>query len=109
MRTLRIKWDSAGRPTLPEMSDAIRLETPLVVLDYVAHLEAVVASMSDYVDMPAGVLEALPKVWAAGYTTTEQDGFWHLFAPGGAGIISAASFRELCAAIVSWAAQEDGA
>ena len=85
MKTLRIKWGSDGRPTLPEMSDAIRLETPLVVL------------------------EALPKVWAAGYTTTEQDGFWHLFAPGGEGIISAASFRELCAAIVSWAAQEDGA
>lgn len=52
MKTLRIKWDSAGRPTLPEMSDAIRVATPLVMLDYVAHLEAVVVSMSEYVDMP---------------------------------------------------------
>lgn len=42
------------------------------------------------------IFDVLPRLWAAGYTTKEHDGEWHLFDNQGEGVLAAPSFRLLC-------------
>lgn len=46
------------------------------------------------------IFDILPRLWADGYKTKEQDGKWWLFSCGGEGIISGRDFRGLCVNIV---------
>lgn len=46
------------------------------------------------------VFDTLPRLWALGFKTVEQDGRWWLFAPDGDGVISGETFRDLCVNIV---------
>ena len=46
------------------------------------------------------VFDVLPRLWAAGYKTKEQDGEWWLFRDDGEGICSGRDFRGLCVNIL---------
>lgn len=49
---------------------------------------------------PYPIFDTLPRLWAAGYVTKEQDGEWNLFAPDGEGVLCGKDFRSLCVNIV---------
>lgn len=46
------------------------------------------------------IFDILPRLWASGFKTVEQDGEWHLFEKGGDGLMTGKTFRELCVNIV---------
>lgn len=46
------------------------------------------------------IFDVLPRLWAAGYKTKEQDGEWWLFRSDGEGICSGRDFRGLCVNII---------
>lgn len=46
------------------------------------------------------VFDILPRLWASGHVTKEQDGEWWLFRDDGEGLISGKDFRGLCVNIV---------
>ena len=46
------------------------------------------------------IFDILPRLWATGHKTVEQDGKWHLFRNDGEGLMVGATFRDLCVNIV---------
>lgn len=46
------------------------------------------------------IFDVLPRLWDAGYVTKPQDGSWYLFRSDGEGIVSGATFRDLCVNIL---------
>lgn len=46
------------------------------------------------------IFDVLPRLWATGHKTKEQDGEWWLFDGGGEGIVSGRDFRGLCVNII---------
>jgi hypothetical protein len=46
------------------------------------------------------IFDILPRLWTAGYKTVEQDDKWWLFEPSGDGVVSGATFRDLCVNII---------
>lgn len=51
-------------------------------------------------DFLVPILDILPRLWSRGFRTSEQDGRWWLWRSDGEGIVSGATFRELCVNIV---------
>jgi hypothetical protein len=45
------------------------------------------------------VFDILPRLWATGHKTKEQDGEWWLFRKDGEGLVSGSTFRKLCVSI----------
>jgi hypothetical protein len=46
------------------------------------------------------IFDVLPRLWAEGYKTREQEGEWHLFRKDGEGIAIGKTFRDLCVNIL---------
>ena len=52
------------------------------------------------IDEVLPILGVLPRLWATGHKTVEQDGLWHLFDKDGEGIATGTTFRGLCVNIL---------
>lgn len=46
------------------------------------------------------IFDVLPRLWAEGYKTKEQDGEWWLFRADGEGVCGGSDFRGLCVNII---------